>query len=131
MEAMTETLWLYAPAWRVFAVDNGVAFRSEESNRGTKWKFLQVNQFPAATVERLRDITEEELDETLGVLAQWEVVDDELVRVKPTENLWDTRGVREEDGVIQIGLTEGEIDDVWDRIEDFLDDVDRGRYMAF
>ena len=116
---------------RIFSVDNGVAFRSEESNRGTRWRTLQVNRFPQETVQRLRGLTEESLQETLSVLAQWEVVDDELVRVDTTENLRARRGVREEDGVIQIGLTDLEIGDVWDRIEDFLSDVERGRYTTF
>ena len=98
---------------RIFSVDNGVAFQSEESNRGTRWRRLQVDRFPASTVERLRSITEQQLHDLLGVLAQWEVVEGELARVEPTENLRRQRGVREEDGVIQIGLTDEEIDDVW------------------
>ncbi len=65
------------------------------------------------------------------MLAQWEIVNSELVRVDPTENLRPRRGVREEDGVIQIGLTEEEIDDVWNRIEDFVNDADRGRFGTF
>ena len=116
---------------RIFSVDNGVAFGSEESNRGTRWRNLQVDRFPAATVERLRNITEEQLNDALGVVAQWEIVNSELVRVDPTENLRPRRGVREEDGVIQIGLTEEEIDDVWNRIEDFVNDADRGRFSTF
>ena len=88
-------------------------------------------RFPASTVERLRNVTEEGLHEVLGVLAQWEIVDGELVRVEPSENLRERRGVRQEDGVIQIGLTDAEIDDVWDRIEAFLSRVNRGRFSTF
>ena len=116
---------------RVFSVDNGVSFHSEESDRGTRWRTLQVARFPASTVERLRNVTEEGLHEVLGVLAQWEIVDGELVRVEPSENLRERRGVRQEDGVIQIGLTDAEIDDVWDRIEAFLSRVNRGRFSTF
>ena len=116
---------------RIFSVDNGVAFRSEESNRGTRWRTLLVNRFPASTVARLRGITEERLREALEVVAQYEIVDGQLVRVEPTANLWPERGVRQEDRVIQIGLTSEEIDDVWDRIEDFITAVDRGRYSTF
>ena len=116
---------------RVFSVDNGVSFHSEGSDRGTRWRTLQVDRFPASTVERLRNVTEEGLHEVLGVLAQWEIVDGELVRVEPSENLRERRGVRQEDGVIQIGLTDAEIDDVWDRIEAFLGRVNRGRFSTF
>ena len=58
-------------------------------------------------------------------------MDGELVRVEPSENLRERRGVRQEDGVIQIGLTDAEIDDVWDRIEAFLSRVNRGRFSTF
>jgi hypothetical protein len=116
---------------RIFAVDNGVAFNSIESDRGTRWRELLVNRFPASTVERLRTLTEEQLHETLGVLAQWEVRDEELVRVSPSENIDRRRGVRERDGRIQIGLTDDEIDDTWYRLEVFLSGVDNGRYQTF
>lgn len=116
---------------RVFVVDNGVAFNSIDSERGTRWRSLLVDRFPAATVERLRGITEEQLHETLGVMAQWEIRDEELVRVPPTENTDPRRGVRERDGIVQVGLTRDEIDDVWYRLETFLRGLDRGRYYTF
>lgn len=116
---------------RVFAVDNGVAFASIDSDRGTRWRNLLVERFPSTTVERLRALTEEELHERLGVLAQWTVVDDELVRTEPTANFDPNRGVRERDGQVQIGLTDDEIEDVWYRLEGFLSSVDGGRYQTF
>lgn len=116
---------------RVFAVDNGVAFRSRESNRGTRWRRLLVDRFPRATVERLRALTEEDLQEALGVMAQFELQGEQYVRVEPTENLRPGRGVREQDGVVQLGLDNREIRDVWRRIENFLNDVDRGRVEVF
>lgn len=116
---------------RVFAVDNGLAFESEDSNRGTRWRALQVDRFPAATVERLRALTEEDLTRQLGVLVQFEIRDGHLVRVEPGENLNHDRGVRESDGIIQLGLTRREIRGVWRRLEDFLETVDRGRVDVF
>jgi hypothetical protein len=67
----------------------------------------------------------------LGVLAQWEVRDDQLVPVPPTANIDARRGVRERDGQIQIGLTRDEINDTWYRLEVFLSSVDSGRYATF
>lgn len=116
---------------RVFAVDNGLSFRSPESNRGTRWRVLQVQRFPAHTVQRLRELTEEDLHRRLGVLAQWELTNGELVRVDPGENWRDSRGIRERDDGVQIGLTENEIEDVWERIEDFLYTVDQHRMELF
>jgi len=116
---------------RIFAVDNGVAFNSVESDRGTRWSSLLVNRFPATTVERLRTLTEDQLHEALGVLAQWEVQDGELVRVPPTENIDRRRGARDRDGRIQIGLTDDEIDDIWYRLEVFLGGISSGQYQTF
>ncbi len=116
---------------RVFAVDNGVAFRSVKSDRGVRWSHLLVDRFPHHTVDRLRSLTKQELQDSLGVLAQWELQGDSLVRVPPTKNLKPSSGVREKDGEIQIGLTEGEIGDVWYRLQGFLDNVDHGRYKVF
>lgn len=116
---------------RVFAVDNGVAFRSEESNRGARWSELQVDRFPHHTVDRLRAVTEESLRQTLGVLAQFELQGDQYVRVEKTENLRSWTGIREKDGVVQIGLTEDEIRDVWGRVRMFLARVDRGWVEVF
>jgi hypothetical protein len=116
---------------RLFAVDNGVAFNSIDSDRGTRWRNLLVEHFPASTVERLRALTEDELHQALGVMVQWEVRDDRLVPVPPTENIDPRRGVRQRNGVVQMGLTRDEIDDTWYRLETFLRQVDNGTYTTF
>ncbi len=116
---------------RVFSVDNGVAFRSPRSDRGTRWSRLQVHRFPHRTVERLRSLEREDLDRALGVLAQFELQGDELVRVEPTENWKPGSGIRERDGVVQIGLTKGEIDDVWGKIRTFVNRVENGKVEVF
>lgn len=116
---------------RVFAVDNGISFRSEAPSGEGRWRLLQVSRFPASTVERLRSLTEEGLHQTLGVLAQFEVRRDRLVRVEPTENLDPGRGIRWEGDVLQLGLSDVEIADVWRRLREFLVRVDRGRVELF
>ncbi len=116
---------------RVFAVDNGLSFDSPWSNRGTRWRVLQVTRFPASSVFRLREVGTEELHRRLGVLAQWEVRDGLLVRVEPGENLDPETGIRRGDGVVQLGLTAGEIDGLWRRLRDFLRTVDQGRMTLF
>ena len=40
-------------------------------------------------------------------------------------------GVREKDGVVQLGLTEREIRDVTSRLNDLLKDIDEGKYEIF
>lgn len=116
---------------RVFSVDNGVAFNSIDSERGTRWRTLQVDRFPAHTVARLRTFTEDQLRRTLGVLAQWRIEDEQLVPEPPTENIDRREGVRDRNGVVQFGLTDDEIGDVWYRLEVFLSQVDNGQYRTF
>ena len=116
---------------RVFAVDNGVSFRSERSNRGDDWRRLRVDRLPRRTVDRLRGLTPEELERHLGVLVQFELRGSQLVAVEPGQNLDPGDGIRRRDGVIQLGLTEGEISNVWDRLQDLLEDVDEGDLGVF
>lgn len=116
---------------RVFSVDNGVAFRSPRSDRGYAWRNLRVERLPHATVERLRSITEESLTEALGVIAQFEVSGGLLVHRPRSANLDDGRGVRQRDGIVQFGLTDGEIRDVANRIRRLLERVDKGDIEVF
>ncbi|MGQ0561788.1 MAG: hypothetical protein ACT443_07945 [Gemmatimonadota bacterium] len=116
---------------RVFAVDNGVAFSSIESDRGKDWRQLRVKRFPARSIERLRRITTEDLQNALGVVAQFEIRGTELVAVAPTENLDPRRGVRKADNLVQLGLTAHEIDAVASRIRWLLKKVDDGSLETF
>jgi hypothetical protein len=94
---------------RVFSVDNGVAFAHNESDRSDAWKYLRVPSLPADTVARLRTLTQDQLQQRLGVLAQWRLEGDRWVAEPPGENRAPQRGVRQEDGVVQLGLTRSEI----------------------
>lgn len=116
---------------RAFAVDNGLTFGLAESGRGVEWRRLRVPAVPRATIERLRGITVEDLHAALGVLVQYEVRDGVMVGVPPGENLRRSDGVRRREGVIQLGLTDTEIDRAYDRLQDLLRDVDRGRIGTF
>jgi hypothetical protein len=116
---------------RVFSVDNGVAFRSQESNRGTTWRDLQVRRLPRHTVDRLRQVTREELERTLAVLAEYEIHDGQLVAVAPGPNPAPSRGVRRSRERIQFGLTAREIREVETRLRQLLRQIDAGRIALF
>lgn len=117
---------------RVFAVDNGLAFGSVTSDRGATWRDMQVRRLPAATVARLRAITEEELRAVLETVAQFEVGDDGILHpVRAAPSFSRGRGVRRHESVVQLGLTEREIRETWRRLESLIRDVDRGRYELF
>ena len=91
---------------RVFSIDHGVAFASEDSDRGEAWKVMRVDRLPADTVERLRQVTPQLLTERLAVLAQWQLEGRSFVPVANGENLSGNRGVRREGNELQMGLTQ-------------------------
>lgn len=116
---------------RVFAVDNEMAFGDIMSERGYEWRNLVVKRFPQKTVDRLRKIRKEDLFATLGVVAQYEIQNGQLIPVEPTANLDENDGVRQSDGVIQLGLTVKEIDRIFERLQEFLQKVDSGAVSTF
>ena len=116
---------------RVFSIDNGVAFAFNESDRGQLWKSLRVDRLPADTVERLRGITEDELQRRLGVLAEWRFEDGRWIAATPGANLGPARGVRASKEAVQLGLTKSEINGVWRQLQRLLKDLDSGKISTF
>jgi hypothetical protein len=116
---------------RIFSVDNGVAFSNEESDRGFYWRDIQVDRFPASSIERLRALTEDDLQGALGVIAEFELQGGQFAPVAPSANLDPGDGVRKSDTRIQLGLTESEIRQIYRRIERLLGWIDGGRYSVF
>ncbi|MFN2376148.1 MAG: hypothetical protein ABR538_06405 [Candidatus Binatia bacterium] len=113
---------------RVFAVDNGIAFGPFPWNFLVRnWNDIRVPWLRRDTVERLRRVDENTI-ERLGVIAELAADEAGVLRpVQPGPNLDDDEGVRIRKGRIQFGLTEDEIDDLEDRIEDLLKEVDSGK----
>ena len=119
------------PGARVFSIDNGVAFASEESDRGKLWKDLRVDRLPADTVERLRKITPEVLQQALGVVGQWQLQDGKYVPVPKGENLSPNTGVRREGDVLQMGLKKSEVSRIARALKNLLEKIDDGDVKTF
>jgi hypothetical protein len=115
---------------RVFSIDHGVAFASADSDRGMLWKDMRVKQLPADLVTRLRAITRETLEARLAVLAQWKLQEGQFVPVDAGPNLSPHRGVRQEDGMLQMGLRRTEIGAIWKLLQKLLARVDSGEITA-
>lgn len=122
---------------QVFSIDNGVGFGDSFNGLWynwfvANWNSLRVPALRKESIDRLRTLREEDVVATLGVVAQLARNEDGIyVNVPPGENLDPDDGVRIEGDTIQFGLTEGEIDDVWERIEDLIEDVDDGDIAVF
>lgn len=116
---------------RVFSVDNGVTFSSPESDKGTKWRHLRVKRLPKKTIDRLKNISLDDLQQQLGVVTQLSVSENGVAVVEPTENLNPKKGVRQEGNIIQIGLTKREIKTVNKKIQYILKREKKGKYDLF
>lgn len=116
---------------RMFAVDNGLAFGDLMSNRGYEWRNLVLARYPQDTVERLRNLTREDLVKQLSVVVQYRIVDGELLPEAPGECLDPSDGVRRKGDIIQFGLTEKEIRGIYERLQELLKLVDGGKVEVF
>ena len=112
---------------RVFSIDHGVAFASEESDRGDVWKDMRVDRLPADTVERLRQITPELLTDRLAVLSQWKLDGRSYVPMAGGPNFAKSSGVRREGNELQMGLTKSEISAVYRLLSKLLERIDQGK----
>jgi hypothetical protein len=112
---------------RAFSIDHGVAFASEDSDRGELWKDVRVDRLPADTVARLRQVTPQVLADRLGVLAQWRLEGQAFVPVASGTSLSGIRGVRREGNDLQMGLTNAEIRSLFGRLTELLERVDDGK----
>ena len=117
---------------RLFSIDNDIAFGSWFRNPFiSDWNRLRVPALPRSTVERLRGLERRDF-ESLGVVAELRLADNGMY--KPTErgaNLAPDRGIRMENGVLQFGLTRGQIDGIWRRRALLLRAVDRKNVALF
>jgi hypothetical protein len=115
---------------RVFSIDNGVAFASEDSDRGHLWLGMRVSQLPADAIERLRRITPQVLEQKLGVVAQWQLQQQGYVPAAKSANLSAHRGVRLKGDQLQMGLTRSEIKQLQRQLKELLKRIDGGRISA-
>ncbi|MCZ6819761.1 MAG: hypothetical protein O7G31_09760, partial [Calditrichaeota bacterium] len=72
-----------------------------------------------------------DLEHALGVVAQFEVQDGQLVSVDFTENLNEKKGIRRSDAIIQLGLTKYEIGNVFKRMQNLIKKVESGKIKTF
>jgi hypothetical protein len=117
---------------QVFAVDNGVSFGGLFYNWFVaNWNSIRVPALRKESVDKLRTLKRRDLD-GLGVVAQFELDERGIYqKTKLAGNLGPKNGVRIQGSVVQLGLTESEIDDVYQRIQELIRDVDAGEIQTF
>jgi len=117
---------------QVFSIDNGISFGFWPYNIFLRqWAEIQLPALRKDSIERLRKIQRHDLD-FLGVISQLKL--DENLVLRPTrvgENLDPTKGAKYIDGTLQYGLSKSEIDDLWERIQALIAEVDSGNIQVF
>jgi len=117
---------------QVFSIDNGISFGFWPYNFFIRqWEKIHVAALRKDSIERLRKIQRQDLD-FLGVIAQFELNENLVLKPAPVgENLDPTKGAKYIDGTLQFGLTISEIDDLWERIQSLIAEVDSGNIQVF
>ena len=117
---------------RIFVVDNGLSLGSSWHNIfARQWNEIRVPALPRKSIERLRKVTQGDLNR-LGVLAQMDADANGILRnVNPRENLRPKVGSRVSPNTVQIGLTMAEIIMIQKRLQRLLKKVDEGTWALF
>ena len=83
------------------------------------------------SIERLRKVQRQDLD-FLAVIVQFELDQNGVLQPKPVGvNLDPKVGAKYKDGILQYGLSISEIDNLWDRIQNIIAEVDAGTIQVF
>ncbi|MCG6917862.1 MAG: hypothetical protein LJE89_09970 [Deltaproteobacteria bacterium] len=117
---------------QVFSIDNGISFGFWPYNIFLRqWADIQLPALRQASIDRLRKIQRHDLD-FLGVITQFKLDENLVLRPAPVgENLDPTKGAKYIDGTLQYGLSKSEIDDLWERIQTLIAEVDSGNIQVF
>ena len=117
---------------QVFSIDNGISFGFWPYNILLRqWAEIQLPALRKDSIERLREIQRQDLD-FLGVIAQFELGENLVLKPVPVgKNLDPKTGAKYKDGTLQFGLTTSEIDDLWERIQTLIAEVDSGNIQVF
>jgi hypothetical protein len=119
---------------QVFAVDNGVSFGPTWPFYNwfvPNWNILRVAALREDSVNRLRRIRRADLDSFLVVQELHNDGTGHYVDVGPGPPLDAKGGAVARGGVVQFGLTDDEIEDLWDRIQEVIESVDGGDIPVF
>jgi hypothetical protein len=120
---------------RAYAIDNGIAFGSWIYNwfipSSYAWRKIVVPAVPKSAVDRLRELQRTDLDRFTTLVEFHKNEDGYLEAVTPGASLDSSQRVTISEKIVQLGLTENEIDDLWERIERLIERVDEGDLAVF
>ena len=120
---------------RIFAIDNGTTFGAGLFNwfypPSYAWRKIRVSALPKKAIDRLRKVRLRDVLR-LNVVVQMEADDAGILRLEtPGMSIDPSAGVNVRGTTIQLGLDAEEIEDVWERIQELLEEVDEGKLTLF
>ena len=117
---------------QVFSIDNDIAFGDfVYSYFRAHWNEIRVAALRKDSIDRLRRLQRQDLD-FLEVVSQMEKNENGvLLRVPVGDKMSPDGGVCIKDGTVQFGLTKAEIDDMWERMQSLISEVDSGKIPVF
>lgn len=119
---------------RMYSPDNAIAFSSLLRNPrdwlGSNWYELRVPALRSLVVERLRGVDRDQLG-WLRSVEQYRISQGRLVPRARTGLLPGDDGIRRVGQSLQVGLSEREVDNLYDRIRAAVQRVDSGRLGTF
>jgi len=117
---------------QVFSIDNGISFGFWPYNFFiTQWDEIHLPALRKDSIERLRKVKRQDLD-FLDVIVQLQKDENGILQPVPVgRNLDPTEGAKYKDGTVQFGLSTSEIDDLWERIQTLIAEVDSGKIQVF
>ena len=117
---------------QVFSIDNTTTYGAFPYNPFVhNWNIIRVPALRKESIDRLRKVKREDLD-VLGIVAQFHKDNDNIFRhVDHGKNLDADIPVRFQKDTVQFGLTKDQLDGVWERIEELIENVDSGDIPLF
>jgi hypothetical protein len=117
---------------QVFAIDNGIAFGPFPYNFFVpNWNVIRVAALRKEPVDRLRELERGDLDFLLVAQQLADGGGGHYRDAEPGPPLDADGGAVAGNGIVQLGLTRGEIDELWVRIQALLEHVDAGGIPLF
>lgn len=108
---------------RIFAVDNNVAYLSDESNQGNVWRKLWTDRLPREMIDRLLALDKATITAALETVAEFQLVDGIYQPVAPGDVMSRRHGVRRKGDRMQLGLTAREIWEMERRLKKLQRDI--------
>lgn len=120
---------------RIYSPDNAIAFspvwRNPLDYFRDNWYELRVPALRQAVVTRLRKLTPKDFS-ALRVIEQYRIEGARLVPVAPGKPIDDDdEGLRRDGATLQLGLTDGEVERLRERVRSVLQRVDQGEIGLF